>query len=98
MEVVIALALDGDALVAGHFAGGARRLESELADGAGFGISDVPFPGGDSLPAIDLHLHIQLLIIIRNHGIGWLPWPKSNSLRRYCPIGEWALFGDVSIG
>lgn len=57
MKVVIALPFDGNALITWHFAGGAWRLEGELADGAGLGIGDIPLPGGDSLPTIDLYFH-----------------------------------------
>lgn len=58
VKVVIALALDGDALVPGHLACRAGWLESILTNGAWLCTLDVPFPGGHRLPAVNFDLHI----------------------------------------
>ena len=48
--MVEALALDGHAVISGHFAAGAGRLKGKLAYGAALLVFDVPFPGGNSVP------------------------------------------------
>lgn len=84
MKIMITLTLNRNTLVTGHLAGRAGRLEGELADGAGFGVLDVPFPGCYGLPAVYFYFHalfmfvfmIKLLLSI-GVGVGF------NSERRY---------------
>ena len=57
VEMVIALALERNAAIAGHLAARARRLKGKLADGARVGTLDIPFPGGNGMPAVNLDLH-----------------------------------------
>jgi hypothetical protein len=52
VEVMLALPLNRHAVVSGHFAARARRLEGELADRAQFLLGgDVPHPRCDRVPA-----------------------------------------------
>ena len=57
MKMVETLSLDGDAVVSWYFAARAGRLEGELADSTALLGLNVPFPGGDCVPVVDLNLH-----------------------------------------
>ena len=57
MEVVVTLSFNGNAIISRHFAAGAGRFEGKLANSTGISTLNIPFPGGNCMPAIYLDLH-----------------------------------------
>lgn len=58
--MMVALAFDWDAIIAGHLAPGAGRLKGELADGTRICIFDIPFPCCNCMPVIEFDFHWNL--------------------------------------